>query len=503
MSSTILEYLEDTEKKFPEKIAYADLKEGFSFRELKTAAMKIGSKISEVVSPGNPIVVYMDKRAYNILAFWGVVYAGCFYVPIDSQMPAERIKLIFDTLQPSMILYDDITESKLHEINFNFHKLHYKNALESSINKMQLSKIRACTKSTDLLYVLFTSGSTGVPKGVTISHLAVMDFMEWICNTYKLNENTTLCNQAPFYFDASVPDLYIPLKTGATVYIPPKNYYTFPKKIIKYINENNINTLIWVPSALCNVVNCKALEIIVPSCVNLVIFCGEVMPCKHLNIWKKYLPNALYVNMYGPTEATYACMYYNIDRDFLDDEKLPLGRACENSKIILVNESNNIAVNGEIGEICILGQCLSHGYYNAPDKTSKVFVQNPINNKYIELMYRTGDLATVNDFGEIIFVGRKDFQIKRLGHRIELGEIENAILSVNEVEDACCAYNERTNEIIAVYTGKIDSNSLASSISQKLSSYMMPNRFVKLDTMPKNLNDKIDRVKIKKEYAED
>ena len=136
------------------------------------------------------------------------------------------------------------------------------------------------------------------------------------------------------------------------------------------------------------------------------------------------------------------------------------------------------------------------------EKSGK-YVQNPINNKYIELMYRTGDLATVNDFGEIIFVGRKDFQIKRLGHRIELGEIENAILSVNEVEDACCAYNARTNEIIAVYTGKIDSNSLASSISQKLSSYMMPNRFVKLDTMPKNLNDKIDRVKIKKEYAED
>ena len=151
--------------------------------------------------------------------------------------------------------------------------------------------IRLNAKSTDLLYVLFTSGSTGVPKGVTLSHAAVIDFMDWVCEKYYLDDNTTLCNQAPFYFDASVPDLYIPLKTGATVYIPPKTYYTFPKKILQFIIEKEINTLVWVPSALCNVVNCRAFNVAVPTTIKLVIFCGEVMPCKHLNVWKKFIPD--------------------------------------------------------------------------------------------------------------------------------------------------------------------------------------------------------------------
>lgn len=318
-----------------------------------------------------------------------------------------------------------------------------------------------------------------------------------------LDESTILCNQAPFYFDASVPDLYIPLKVGATVYIPPKSYYTFPKKILQYIEKNNINTLVWVPSALCNVVNCKAFEVCVPQSIKLVIFCGEVMPCKHLNIWRKHIPNALYVNMYGPTEATYACMYYDINREFGDDEKFPLGRACGNSEVMLVTEDNRLAKIGEIGEICILGQCLSNGYYGEKEKTDSVFVQNPINSMWNEIMYRTGDLAYIDTNGEMIFSGRKDFQIKRLGHRIELGEIENAILSIDGVENICCIFNEKNSDIIAIYTGNILPEQVRDNIVQRLQHYMIPNRFEKLKTMPMNINGKIDRQRLKKEYAEE
>lgn len=503
MYSTVLKFLEETTNRFPNKTAFADIKESYSFCELENFAKKIGSMIAKTVKPHNPIVVYMDKRAYNIISFMGVVYAGCFYVPIDSQMPTERINLILDTLHPSMILYDDATFGKLNAVDNSIIKVHYKSALETDINNDVLSNIRLYSKSTDLLYVLFTSGSTGVPKGVTISHAAVIDFMEWVCDAYKLDETTTLCSQAPFYFDASVPDLYIPLKVGATVHIPPKSYYTFPKKILQFIENNEINTLVWVPSALCNVVNCRAFEVIVPTSIELVIFCGEIMPCKHLNVWKKYVPNALYVNMYGPTEATYACMYYNIDREFSDDEKLPLGKACENSEIILLDDENKIAIDNNIGEICILGQCLSQGYYNAPEKTAAVFMQNPINTNWIEFMYRTGDLAYTSETGDIIFAGRKDFQVKRLGHRIELGEIENAILSVNEIGNACCVFNEKNSEIIAIYTGKIESDILGEIIADKLPHYMKPNRFVNLKTMPMNLNGKVDRPKLNKEYVED
>ena len=502
MHSTILQYLENVEAKYPQKIAFADSKEEYSFYDLLVNARKVGSYISSKVEPRNPVVIYMDKRAYNICAFMGAVYAGCFYVPIDSQMPIERISLILQTLKPKLILYDDVTEKSIGQFNDEYETVSYKEAVETEISEDILHQIRVNTKNTDLLYVLFTSGSTGTPKGVTISHMAVMDFMEWICEKYQLTEETSLCNQAPFYFDASVPDLYIPLMVGATTYIPPKSYYTFPKKILQFIDENKINTLVWVPSALCNVVNCKAFEVTVPTTVRLVIFCGEVMPCKHLNVWKKYIPKAHYVNMYGPTEATYACMYYDIDKEFSNDDKLPLGRACENSTILLITDDNHIAAPGEIGEICILGQCLSSGYYNAPETTKAAFVQNPVNTKYNEMMYRTGDLASYDTDDNMVFAGRKDFQIKRLGHRIELGEIENAVLSVANIENACAIFNPKTNDIIAVYAGGIEIEELGKILSEKLPHYMLPTRYEKLAALPMNLNGKIDRVKLKSLYGE-
>lgn len=503
MYSSIIDYLEETEEKFPNKVAFADIKEEISFCKLKNDAQKVGSFICKHVIKQKPIVVYMDKRAYSLCAFMGVVYAGCFYVPIDNQMPLDRIKLILDTLKPGMIIYDDVTSKKIEEINNGIQSVLYSDMLKTDIDKLALDEIRSTGKATDLLYVLFTSGSTGVPKGVTISHLAVIDFMEWICEKYKLDQNTTMCNQAPFYFDASVPDIVIPLKTGATVYIPPKSYYTFPKKVLRYLKEKEVNTIVWVPSALCNVVNCRALEICTPNQLKLVIFCGEVMPCKHLNVWRKKIPDALFVNMYGPTEATYACTYYNINRFFTDDEKLPLGRACENSEIILLNDKDELTKINEIGELCILGQCLSFGYYNNPERTNAVFVQNPTNTLWNETIYRTGDLAYRDEDGVLWFSGRKDFQIKRLGHRIELGEIENAILSTPGIDNGCCLFDEKNSDIIAIYTGRISKEGLISSLQKKIPHYMVPNKYVGLKSMPMNLNGKIDRVKLKYDYMEE
>ena len=350
--------------------------------------------------------------------------------------------------------------------------------------------------------MLFTSGSTGRPKGVTISHLAVIDFTDWICEKYKLTEDSSLCSQAPFYFDASVPDIFIPLKTGATLFIPEKKFFTFPKLILQYLKDKQINTLIWVPSALCNVVNTNAFNVCIPDSVKLVIFCGEVMPCKHLNVWKKHLPDARFVSMYGPTEATYACMYYDIDRDFSDDDSLPLGKACENSEIIILNENNNLASTGEIGEICILGQCLSSGYFGNQEKTQAAFVQNPVNKNWIELMYRTGDLAYVDKQNNVVFAGRKDFQIKRLGYRIELGEIESNIIAVDGVNNACCIYNQQNQNIIAVYSGSLSQNDLKTVLTKKIPQYMVPNKIIQLDKIPLNLNGKIDRKLIEEKYKD-
>lgn len=503
MITSILDLFEKTVAEYPTKIAIQDIKKSINFQELMQDAKAVGSRIGRIVQPSCPIVVYMEKGTDSISAFLGAVYAGDFYVPIDKGMPGERIKMIIDSLNPGAIIYDSLTEKNILEFARDIPLINYIDALNTKVDNKLLTNIRNDMKTTDLLYVLFTSGSTGIPKGVTITHGAVIDFTEWICTKYNLNENTVLCNQAPFYFDASVPDIYIPLKSGASLLIPPKSYYTFPKKILQFIAEHKVNTLVWVPSALCNVVNCRAFDVCVPESVRLVIFCGEVMPCKHLNEWKRHVPEALYVNMYGPTEATYACMYYEINRDFLDDDKLPLGKACENSEILLITDDSREARVGEIGEICILGQCLSQGYYNAWEKTREVFVQNPVNPNWMEIMYRTGDLAYINECGEMMFVGRKDFQIKRLGHRIELGEIENAIISIRKVKNACCLFNESTSEIIAIFEGELTEKKLDTSIRKKLPQYMIPSRYVRLDIMPMNLNGKIDRVRLKEEYAKE
>ena len=502
MYSTILQYLEKTAHDFPDKAAYTDRNTSLTFKDFLENAQKIGSGILKTVKRCNPVAVYMDKSASCIYTYLGAVYAGCFYVPIDPQMPVERVSLILETLNPGLIICDDTTKEASELFSDKYRIQHYKELLETTIDTDKLSLIRDKAKSTDILYVLFTSGSTGRPKGVTISHLAVIDFTDWICEKYKLTEDSSLCSQAPFYFDASVPDIFIPLKTGATLFIPEKKFFTFPKLILQYLKDKQINTLIWVPSALCNVVNTNAFNVCIPDSVKLVIFCGEVMPCKHLNVWKKHLPDARFVSMYGPTEATYACMYYDIDRDFSDDDSLPLGKACENSEIIILNENNNLASTGEIGEICILGQCLSSGYFGNQEKTQAAFVQNPVNKNWIELMYRTGDLAYVDKQNNVVFAGRKDFQIKRLGHRIELGEIESNIIAVDGVNNACCIYNHQNQNIIAVYSGSLSQNDLKTVLTKKIPQYMVPNKIIQLDKIPLNLNGKIDRKLIEEKYKD-
>lgn len=501
MNNTILDDLDKTVASYPDKIAFEDSNNKVTFLELGRMSMRIGTFVAKVQASRKPALIIMEKGANNIPAFLGTVYAGGFYVPIDFQMPKERIKLILDTLNPEFILYDQkssflIRDLSLEEISYSFDE-----AVKCEIDEELLYSRRIRMRSTDLLYVLFTSGSTGRPKGVTISHSAVMDFTRWITEKYGLSANVKMCNQAPFYFDASVPDIFIPIKTGATALIPPKSYYTFPKQILQYIRDNEINTLVWVPSALCNVVNARAFEVLIPDSIKLVIFCGEVMPCKHLNVWRKYIPNAKYVNMYGPTEATYACTYYDVEDTFADDDKLPLGVPCENSDILLIKENGEEAERGEIGEICILGECLSNGYYNAWERTKEAFAQNPINNRWLEKIYKTGDLAYKNDEGVLIFAGRKDFQIKKLGHRIELGEIENAILSIEGVKNACCLYNEASEEIIAVIAGNLVEKEMEVFLLNKISRYMIPDKYVILENMPMNINGKIDRIKLKNLYA--
>ena len=333
---------------------------------------------------------------------------------------------------------------------------------------------------------------------MTINHRSVIDYIDWVTETFEITQQDSFGNQAPFYFDNSILDIYSTIKTGATTYIIPKNLFAQPVPLLEYLLEKKINTIFWVPSALIVVAKLKAFRNVdLSSTLKRVLFCGEVMPNKQLNTWRKFLPDVLYANLYGPTEITDACTCYIVDREFADDEPLPIGIPMANTDILVLNDRNEPVSGDEIGELCVRGTSLSMGYYNNPDKTREAFVQNPLNPYVPETIYRTGDLVRYNAYGEIIYLSRKDFQIKHMGHRIELGEIETAVSSLEEITLCCCLYDEKRQKIVLFIEEQLEKAYINEKISGLVPEYMLPGKVVTMEQMPINANGKIDRVKLK------
>lgn len=254
---------------------------------------------------------------------------------------------------------------------------------------------------------------------------------------------------------------------------------------------------------MCIVTTLNGFEYKVPSKINKVIFSGEVMPIKHLNLWRKAYPDAMFVNVYGPTEITCNCTYYIVDREYELDETLPMGKAFPNERVFLLDDDDNIITEsqpGTTGEICVSGTAVTMGYYNNPEKTDAAFVQNPLNNKYNEIIYRTGDLGYYNNDGLMCFSSRKDFQIKHMGHRIELGEIDMAINAVDDVVRACCIFHQDANKILGFYEGAADKKTITHVLMQKLPKFMIPQEFIQVESMPITKNGKIDRKLLLENY---
>lgn len=504
MIRNVLEYLEESARLYAGKTAFADEKAACTYEELRLRARAVGTYLTDRVNPGMPVPVFMEKGVNAIYAFMGTVYAGCFYVLLDPKLPAERIRQVLDTLGAKVMIADMAYGKQLTALGFEGAVVDIEDAVNAREDGEALSRIRRRSMDIDPLYAIFTSGSTGVPKGVVVSHRSVIDFMEEFTELFHITDQDIIGNQAPFDFDVSVKDIYSTLKCGATMQIIPKKYFSFPTKLMDYIIDREVTTLIWAVSALCIITTLKGFEYRVPDKIQKVIFSGEVMPVKHLNEWRKYVPGAMYVNVYGPTEITCNCTYYIIDREFEPGENLPIGQAFPNEKVFLLDdEEQEVTEPGRKGEICVSGTALSLGYYNNREQTERAFTQNPLNTAYLEPIYRTGDLAYYGEDGNLYFSSRKDFQIKHMGHRIELGEIETALESVEGLGRSLCLYDEQKNKIVAFYEGTLEKRQIVRAIGTRLPAFMIPNVFVKVEGFPLTKNGKIDRKKLKEEYLEE
>ena len=455
----VLPWLDSWAAKKPDAAAFEDEKTCLTWRQLHDTAKRIGTYLARQLPPRVPVALCMDKSPITVAAMLGVLEAGCFYTILDVQMPQQRVQLILDALHPALLLTDAGKAPIWADAAGKLPCVSTEAAASCDIDESLLAARQREIIDTDLQYVLFTSGSTGHPKGVAIRHRSVLD-------------------------------IFCTLKSGAYVYFLPQRDFMFPARMMDELEQRQINTLFWVPSALMHPANLGVVKDGRPRGIKRVFFCGEVMPNRQLNIWRRSMPDADFVNMYGPTEITDVCSWYRVDRAFEDGEPLPIGFTCENTRITLVE-----------GEICVSGTCLSAGYYNAPEKTAAAFVQHPDARGIPELMYKTGDLGTYNERGELMFLGRKDSQIKKQGYRIELGEIECAIKACQAVTQGCCFYQAATQQIVCCYSGEDDEKALRGELRRRLPKYMLPDVYYHLPQFPQTMNGKIDRVRLRQELG--
>lgn len=508
MQVNIIEYLEQGAlKSHPDKIALVDSVSHYTFSQLDNLSSRLATHLIALSPATNrPIAVFMPKSAQIVIADLAIIKTGNFYTNIDEKSPTERLKKLLDNVDPVLIITDSDRSKTLSEIGIDEQCIVNMDALQvgkTPILDDELAARRRAMIDTDPLCLINTSGSTGVPKSVILSHRSTIDFIDWCLDTFDFTSQDEFGSLSPLYFDIYTLELYISMKTGASIHLIPEQTAAFPAQLIEFLANRRISFIFWVPTIMVNIANLGLLDKFDLSALRRVFFAGEVFPTKHLNMWRKSLPNAQFVNLYGPIEITVDCTYFVLDREFHDADPIPIGLPCRNSDVMILTEDDKLAEPGQIGELCVRGSSLALGYYNNPEQTSKAFVQNPLNSSYPEIIYRTGDLVHTNELGEIMFDGRKDFQIKHQGYRIELAEIENAVQALPEILNACVLYNKEKKAIILVYETQeeIDSKKLRISLQSRLPKYMLPTVFVELDEMPRNPNGKIDRQLLSVQHA--
>ncbi|HEB8488128.1 TPA: AMP-binding protein [Campylobacter jejuni] len=496
MTTHIYDFLEKSLIKFSEKTAFvepfAKERKEITYKDFDLFSKKLASEILKTLKNDNPtqapVLIILPKGINCLISFFGVALSGNFYTLLDEKSPKERVEKVIEVLKPKLFI-----TSKDLKFNLDLPTLYTQDFESFNIDESLIKNAKEKHIDTNLLYVLFTSGSTGIPKGVSIAHKSVIDYAFHFCEAFEVDENEIIANQAPLYVDASLPDILATIKPSATLHLIPNHLFAFPNKILDYLEQEKITMIFWKPTVLIYFIkdqdNLKNYPL---KNLNKILIGGEIMPIKQLNIWGKHLPNALFANCYGPTEITDVCCYYILDREFSENEILPIGKAYKNTELLVFDENMNFISPKQIGvkgELFVRGTSLSLGYYNDKEKTKQAFIQNPLHDNYLDLLYKTGDIVSYNEFGELLCYGRNDNRIKFMGHRIELGEIESVINSHSKIILCACIFKEK---IICFYESDEELDFKA-FLKDKLPSYMIPKHFIKIEKFKLNQNSKIDR----------
>ena len=505
MKINLTEYFKETVLKYPLKTAVIEGGETIDFSTLDLRAKQTANVIVEKCNCLNlPIAIFLPKSIDAVIADIAITYSGNIYMNLDIKTPSERIKNIISTIEPYAIITNTkflqlIVDIIPHDtIVINLDKID----LNICIDEINLVKRLDILIDTDPLCIINTSGSTGTPKGVVLNHRSFFDFTEWAIETLGIGDNEIIGSLSPIVFDIYSHELCMLMCKGSTIILLPENLSAFPFKILELLKSKEVSYIFWVPTIMVNIATMDLLSNFYLPHLKTVWFAGEVLPTKQYNYWHKYLPHTKFINLYGPIEITLDCTYYIVGREFADNEPLPIGFPCRNTSILILNESDQLCKHGEEGELCVRGTSLAMGYYNNPEKTATTFTQNPLNTKYPELIYRTGDIVMINYRGEIMFKGRKDTLVKHLGYRVELGEIEHIIVNTLKlVSNGCVIYNHEAKEINLLYESESEVTPaiFRKVIGESLPKYMVPTKYTRVEKMPMNTNGKIDRLTLSKQ----
>jgi amino acid adenylation domain-containing protein len=525
MAYLLHQLLSESATKYPDKEALVFKTNVMTYAALDQESNRLAHGLASIgVVRGDRVGIFLERGIDSVVGLFGILKTGASYVPIDPFCPPARLSYILNkcrirclltskekltaqepllsiaSLERIMVMNGPGTASVSREKVVDWNEI--RGTVDDSVPETQ-------TIDTDIAYILFTSGSTGNPKGVMLSHLNSLTFVNAAHDFFQPTMNDRFSNVCPLHFDMSVFDLFVAIKAGATVVIIPETTTTFPVKLAEVIAKNKISVWNSVPSALSLLATYKNLDGHDLSSLRLVLFAGEQFPLKYLRVLQAAVPGARFCNMYGQTEAN-SSTYYWVEKLPPDAKApLPIGRALPNFDVFALDENGRqITGPGQEGELYVRASTVALGYWGETEKTEKSFVKNPLRPDLIERVYKTGDLVHLDGDGNYVFLGRKDHMIKSRGYRIEIGEIETVLCNHPDIKNAVVIpmpdelIGNRLSAIIVPLTrGKMKREDVLRYCSQHLPKYMLPEIIEFRDDLPATSSGKVDRKKLSNSAA--